>query len=60
MENDNKRISPIEGEQAKISIPIREVLEDVENETQIRIASFLFRNLSGLLPESLQEADKDQ
>ena len=43
---------PIEGENAEISIP-REVLESARGKTPIRMASFLFRNMSGLLPESL-------
>ena len=59
-EIDDKRISPIEGEQAKISIPIGELLGGVGNETQIRIASLLFRNMSGLLPASLEEVDSDE
>ena len=59
-ETDDKGISPIQGERSKISVPIGEVLKGVENETQIRIASFLFRNMSGLLPASLEKAGSDQ
>ena len=46
------RISPIEQESASISIPI-EVLEGVTGGTPVRMASLLFRNMSGLLPEAL-------
>ena len=48
----SERIFPIKDENASISIP-REVLESTGRGTSIRIASFLFRNMSGLLPESL-------
>ena len=51
-------ISPIEGEGAEISIPIREVLKGVEREEQVRMAAFLFRNTSGLLPNRLEGDDK--
>ena len=54
VDETNERISPFKGENAEISIP-REVLESAERRTPIRIASFLFRNMSGLLPESLEE-----
>ena len=47
-------ISPIEGEIAKINIPI-EVFESAERGASVRMASFLFRNMSGLLPESLND-----
>ena len=56
----DERISPIEGELAKLSIPIGEMLKGVGNGTQVKIASFLFRNMSGLLPESMEEADRDR
>ena len=49
-----ERISPIEGEIAELNIP-REVLESAERGARIRMASFLFRNMSGLLPESLND-----
>ena len=52
-----ERISPIEGEIAEISIPIREVLAGVGNKQQTRMATILFRNMSGLLPESLVDVD---
>ena len=47
-------LTPIEEENARISIP-REVLEGATGETPVRMASFLFRNMSGLLPESLND-----
>ena len=50
----NERLSSIEGESAEITIPLREVLEGVENGEQVRMAAFLFRNMSGLLPGSLE------
>ena len=50
--NFDESIIPIEDKDARISIP-REVLESAEREAQVRMASFLFRNMSGLLPESL-------
>ena len=53
-------ISPIEGESAEISIPIREVLKGVEREEQVRMAAFLFRNTSGLLPNRLEGDDNDK
>ena len=49
-----ERMSPIEEDSARISIP-REVLEGATGETPVRMASFLFRNMSGLLPESLND-----
>ena len=52
-----ERISPIEGQIAEISIPIREVLAGVGNKEEARMATILFRNMSGLLPESLVDAN---
>ena len=52
-----ERVSPIEGEIAEISIPIREVLADAGNEEKVRMATFVFRNMSGLLPESLVDVN---
>ena len=52
-----ERVSPIEGEIAEISIPIREVLADTGNEEKVRMATFVFRNMSGLLPESLVDVN---
>ena len=48
------RMSPIEQESASISIP-REVLEGATAGTPVRMASLFFRNMSGLLPESLND-----
>ena len=56
---DRIHLSPIEDNSVRISIP-KEVLKGVAAETPVRLASFLFRNLSGLLPESLRdEAQND-
>ena len=55
-DTDDDRLSPIENEDAEISIP-REVLEAVGNGEPVRMASFLFRNKSGLLPERLERSD---
>ena len=51
---DRIHLSPIEDHSARISIP-GEVIEGVTGRTPVRLASFLFRNLSGLLPESLRD-----
>ena len=58
LNDTTKRISPIEGEIAELNIP-REVLESAERDTSIRMASFLFRNMSGLLPESLDDGTEN-
>lgn len=48
-----ERIFPmINGESAKLSIP-REVLKGAKSGARVRMASFLFRNMSGFLPERL-------
>ena len=53
------RISPIEEQGTRISIP-SEVLEGATGGAPVRMASLLFRNMSGLLPESLSdEAQND-
>ena len=52
----DKRLSPIEEKDAEISIP-RDVLEGLERGKPVRMASFLFRNMSGLLPKSLEGAN---
>ena len=44
-------LSPIREEDAEISIPIREVLAGIESGAEVRMAAFLFRNISELLPE---------
>ena len=54
-----ERISPIQGEIAEISIPIREVFASAGNQTLVRMASFLFRNMSRLLSGNLEGADND-
>ena len=55
----NKRISfQFEGENARISIP-REVIASVEGRESILIVSILYRNMSGLLPESLEGAQRN-
>ena len=46
-------LSPIEGEDAEIIIPIREVLEGLDSGAEVRMAALLFRNMSGLLPEKI-------
>ena len=55
LDDTTEKISPIEGEIAELNIP-REVLESAaERGASVRMASFLFRNMSGLLPESLND-----
>ena len=49
----NESISLIEGENARISIP-REVIASAEGIESVRLVSFLYWNMSGLLPESLE------
>ena len=46
--------SPIDDEPAEIRIPVREVLSGLESQGPVRMASLLFRNMSGLLPERLE------
>ena len=53
--------SPINSENATIHVPVREVLSGSENGESVRMASLLFRNMSGLLPERLpEEADRNR
>ena len=49
----NESISLIEGENTRISIP-REVIASIKGRESVRVVSFLYRNMSGLLPESLE------
>ena len=51
-------LSPIQGENAEIIIPIREVLAGLESGAEVRMAALLFRNMSGLLPDSTDYEDK--
>ena len=55
----DERIAPIEGELAEISIP-REMLSGLRGNERVRMASFLFKNMSGLLPESLKEDENNR
>ena len=55
-DTDDGTFLGVEEEGAEIRIP-REVLEGIED--PIRMASLLFRNKSGLLPERLEENDND-
>ena len=50
-------VSLIDEDSARISIP-REVLECAAGGAPVRIASFLFRNVTGLLPESFSDEDQ--
>ena len=55
----NERISSqFEGENARISIP-REVIASVEGRESILFVSILYRNMSGLLPESLEGVERN-
>ena len=58
LDDTAEKISPIEGEIAELNIP-REVLESAERGASVRMASFLFRNMSGLLPESLNDGPEN-
>ena len=53
-------LSPIQGENAEIIIPIREVLAGLESgaDLEVRMATLLFRNMSGLLPDSTDYEDR--
>ena len=46
-------LTPIQEEDAKIIIPIGEVLAGFESEEEVRVVALLFRNMSGLLPERI-------
>ena len=52
--NGTANISLVEGRFAKIDIPINEVLEGLQIGTEVRVASFLFSNMSGLLPRRME------
>ena len=47
-----------EGRFAEIEIPFEEVLEGLQTGTKVRVSSFMFRNMSGLLPGRM-EGDED-
>ena len=51
-------LSPIQGEDAEIIIPIREVLSGLESGEEVRMAALLFRNMSGLLPDRIDYEDR--
>ena len=51
-------LSPIQGEDAEIIIPIREVLSGLESGEGLRMATLLFRNMSGLLPDRIDYEDR--
>lgn len=51
-------LSPIHGEDAEIVIPIREVLGGLESGAEVTMAALLFKNMSGLLPESIDYVDR--
>ena len=56
---DKDFVSLIDEDSARISIP-REVLEGaIAGGAPVRMASFLFRNMTGLLPESLSDEDQN-
>ena len=61
MAESSESITLVEEDIAEISIP-SEVLEKQEGMNPIRTASFLFRNMSGLLPQRLgnNEAENDR
>ena len=51
---DSELFTLIDNNAARISIP-REVFHGLEVAQQVRVASFLYRNLSGFLPQSLED-----
>ena len=51
-------LSPIQGEDAEIIIPIREVLLGLKSGEGVRMATLLFRNMSGLLPDRIDYEDR--
>ena len=57
-ETSTATLSPIREEDAEISIPIVEVLAGIESGAEVRMAAFLFRNMSGLLPERVDYDDR--
>ena len=51
--------SPIWGEEdVNIAIPIREVLSGLTGGEEVRMAAFLFRNMSGLLPKRIDSDEE--
>ena len=52
-ESSAATLSPIQGEDTEIIIPIREVLSGLESGEEVRMAALLFRNMSGLLPDRI-------
>jgi hypothetical protein len=52
-------LSPIQGDNAEIIIPLREVLAGLESGAEVRMAALLFRNMSGLLPDSTDHDSED-
>ena len=57
-ETGTATLSPIQEEDAEVSIPIRKVLAGIESGAEVRMAAFLFRNMSGLLPERVDYDDR--
>ena len=51
-------LAPIQGEDAEIIVPITEVLAGLKSREEVRMAALLFRNMSGLLPESMDYEDR--
>ena len=51
-------LAPIQGEDAEIIVPVTEVLTGLNNREKVRMAALLFRNMSGLLPESIDYEDR--
>lgn len=47
------RQTPIKTDTAEISIPIGEIVGNTGDVKMIKVASYLFNNMSGLLPEGL-------
>ena len=54
VERTNKTLSLIDSKGSKITIP-KEVFSFIEAQEKVRVASVLLRNMSGLLPPSLNE-----
>lgn len=49
-------VSTVKGTSAEIAIPIEDIWKGLETGERVRIASFLFMNMTGLLPSSLEGA----
>ena len=60
MVNETLKLSFIRDENAEIILPIREVLTDLESGEVVRVAALLYRNMSGLLPESMESDCEDR